>query len=129
MNKKDIIKELNNYSLDPNEYVIISGAAMVLLGIKDTTGDIDIAVTRKYYDYLLNNYACIFDRTNEYGEKIYFINKINFGTTYYDDNKTYIENLPVQRVEKIRELKLNLNRDKDKKDIELINRFIGDINE
>lgn len=129
MNKKDIIKELNNYSLDPNEYVIISGAAMVLLGIKDTTGDIDIAVTRKYYDYLLNNYACTFDRSNEYGEKIYFINKINFGTTYYDYNKTYIENLPVQRVEKIRELKLNLNRDKDKKDIELINRFIGGINE
>ena len=43
------------YRHDKNEYVVISGAAMALLGIKDHTSDIDIAVTEEYYDYLLKN--------------------------------------------------------------------------
>ena len=48
MNKQDIIKALNKYHFDMNEYMVISGASMVLQGIKETTKDIDIAVSKKY---------------------------------------------------------------------------------
>ena len=94
---------------------------MVLYGIKDTTSDIDIAVSDDYYDYLINNYKCTFERVNEYNEKVYFIdNIINFSRTYYQENNNYINNIPVQSIEKLLKLKQHLNRYKDKIDIEKI---------
>lgn len=45
MNKDKIIEVLKKYNFDKNSYVVISGAAMTMLGIKDKTNDIDIAVT------------------------------------------------------------------------------------
>ena len=128
MNKKDIINILNKYKFDKDNYIVISGAAMVLYGIKDTTSDIDIAVSDEYYDYLLSNYNCTFERINEYNEKVYFIdNIINFSRTYYNEKKEYISNIPVQSIEKILELKQHLNRDKDKIDIEKIKKYKGGI--
>ena len=128
MNKKDIINTLNKYNFDNNNYIVISGAAMVLYGIKDTTSDIDIAVSDKYYNYLLNKYRCTFDRINEYNEKVYFIdNIINFARTYYTNNKEYKNDIPVQSIEKLLELKQYLNRDKDKIDIEKIKKYKGGV--
>ena len=106
MNKEDIINTLTNNHLDSDKYVVISGAAMVLYGIKEKTGDIDISVSADYYDYLLKNYDCTFERINEFGEKVYFIdNVINFGNTYYSDNKNIIENIPVQTIDELNKLK------------------------
>lgn len=127
MNKNEIIEYLKNYDLDKNKYIIISSAAMVLLGIKEKTKDIDIAVTKDYYNYLLNNYNCEFETNDNNG--VYFIDKINFGMMYYSDNKNYINDIPIQSIEQIKNLKIYLNREKDKIDLELIDKFIGENNE
>ena len=125
MSKEDIIKKLKEYNFDKESYLVISGAAMVLLGIKDKTSDIDISVTEKYNDYLLNNYNCTFERINEYNKQAYFIdNIINFSTTYYTDNKVFVDNIPVQAPEEILDLKKKLNREKDKIDIEKIEKYM-----
>lgn len=71
MNKKDIINTLNKYNFDKNKFCIISGAALVLLGIIEKTKDIDIAVTEDYYSNLLKDYNCIFERTNEFNKDCY----------------------------------------------------------
>lgn len=127
MNKKEIISKLKKYNFDENNYVVISGAAMVLLGIKESTGDIDISVTEEFNDYLLNNYNCIFERINEYNTAAYFIDDIiNFSTTYYTENKIFIDNIPVQAPEEILSLKKNLNREKDKIDVERIESYMRD---
>lgn len=127
MNKKDIINTLKKYNFDPTKYIVISSAAMVLLGIKDTTKDIDIAVSDDYYEYLLKNYNCKFERINEYGKKVYFIHDIiNFSSTYYKNNRLIIEEIPIQTANDILELKLFLKREKDYKDIELIKEYINE---
>ena len=127
MNKEKIVDILKKSNFDKDEYIVISGACMVLYGIKETTSDIDISVTDEYYNYLLNNYNCTFERINEFGEKVYFIdNIINFSRTYYSDNKNYIDDLPVQSIDELIKLKEYLNRDKDKKDIERIKKYKGD---
>lgn len=124
MNKEDIIKLLNQYNFDKNKYVVISGAAMVLLGIKPTTNDIDISVTPSYCKYLLNKYNCILEKEKDNGVKVYFIdNVINFSTDYFDNNLLFIEDIPVQSINNLLLLKQSLNREKDKKDIELINMY------
>lgn len=127
MNKKDIIDTLKKYNFDSTKYIVISSAAMVLLGIKDTTKDIDIAVSNDYYEYLLKNYNCKFERINEYGKKVYFIHDIiNFSSTYYKNNRLIIEEIPIQTANDILELKLFLKREKDYKDIELIKEYINE---
>lgn len=127
MNKQQIIKILKQYNFDSKEYIVISGAAMVLLGIKESTNDIDIAVTSNYYNYLLSKYECILEIINQYGVKVYFIdNIINFSTSYYSKNKIFIDNIPVQSIQDIVNLKSKLNREKDKKDMKLIEEFINE---
>ena len=44
MTKKDIIETLNNYNLDKDKFIIISGAALVLQNFSNQTHDIDIWV-------------------------------------------------------------------------------------
>lgn len=127
MNKEEILRVLKKYNFDSNKYIVISGAAMVLLGIKESTNDIDIAIKEEYYDYLLTNYNCVFEKNNEYNKRVYFIdNVINFSSSYYKNNFVLIEDIPVQTIEDILELKLFLNREKDKKDIEFIKEFINE---
>lgn len=121
LNKEQIIRILKEYDLDTNNYIVISGSAMVLLGIKDTTNDIDISVTKEYYDYLLTNYDCNLERINENNNKIYYIDKkINFGYDYYSFDSLKIEGIPVQKLDDIIKLKESLNRKKDQKDLELL---------
>lgn len=127
MNKEEIINILKKYNFDKDQYIVISGACMVLYGIKETTSDIDISVTDEYYNYLINNYDCTFERINEFGEKVYFIdNIINFSRSYYTKKKEYINDIPVQNLDELIKLKEYLNRDKDKIDIERIRKYKGD---
>ena len=107
MNKTEIIKILRKYNFDKDKYLVISGAAMVLLGIKESTSDIDISVTKDYYNYLLKNYNCTFEKINEYNREVYFIdNIINFGIDYYKKEIIFVEDFPVQIPENILKLKL-----------------------
>lgn len=123
MNKKKIIEILKKYNFDNKKFIVISGAAMVIHGVKEYTNDIDIAVTQDYYGYLLEHYECKFEKINSYNHKIYFIDDIiNFGIDYFT-KPTYIDGIPVQTLEDVIKLKESLSRNKDKKDIELIRRY------
>ena len=50
--KDDILKILTKYNFNPNDYIVISGASLVLQNIKEYTSDIDIAVSKKLYNKL-----------------------------------------------------------------------------
>lgn len=120
-----IIKLIDKYKLDKNKIVIISGAALVIHGIIDKTNDIDISCDKEYYDYLLKNYNCIFERKNENGEDIYMIDEIiNFGTSFMPKEIVNINGLNVSSIKDIYLLKKYLNRKKDKEIIEKLEEII-----
>lgn len=124
LNKQDILNLLNKYNLNSEDYTILSGASLVLQDVKPTTTDIDIAVSDNLYKKLLKEYDCNFERSIG-KHNIYFIdNIINFSTNYYDttNHKNHL-GYKVQTLESILELKKNLNRPKDQKDIEKIINF------
>lgn len=125
MNKTDILNTLGKYHLDINEFMIISGASMVIQEIKENTKDIDIAVSKEYYDYLEKNYKCDVAKVIN-GLNIYSIDDvINFSTNYYNkDEAIMYEGYPIQKLDKIREMKLKLSRQKDIQDINLINKYL-----
>lgn len=126
MNKEDIINTLNKYNLDSHKYIVLSGAAMVMLGIKDKTHDIDIAVTPDYYEYLKKKYDCKIEWYNG-NNTVYFIDDIiNFGLNYYNEDHLIIEGIPVQTEEDIIKIKRIFNREKDIEDIKKIKKYMGD---
>ena len=121
LNKSTILKILKEYNLDPNRYIILSGASLVLQDIKEYTSDIDIAVDNTLYNEILNKYSCTFEKYKD-GYKIWYIdNIINFSNNLYTTTKYInIYGYKAQSLDSILELKRTLNRPKDKRDISLI---------
>ncbi len=129
MNKKQIIDVINKYKLDKSKFIVISGAALVLLGIKKETQDIDIWCDNDYCDYLLNNYDCNFERINELGKKAYLIDDvINFGISFKPKEVETVEGIQCSSLKDILELKKFLNRDKDKDIISKIEKILKNTN-
>ncbi len=125
MNKGELLKTIEKYNLDKNRFVVIAGAAMVLHGIKEIAKDIDISCDDNYCKYLLDNYNCKYERTNELGEKAYFIDNIfNFGVSFMPSKIDIIDEIKVASIEDIYELKKSLNRQKDKKDLKLLEELL-----
>ena len=115
MNKKQIIEIIKKYKLNKTKFIVISGAALVLLGIEKKANDIDIWCDNDYCDYLLNNYDCKFERINEFGKKAYLIdNIINFGVSFRPKEIDTIEGIQCASLKDVLELKKFLNRSKDK---------------
>ncbi len=124
MDRNKILQIINDYSLDKSRIIVISGAALVLLNVVEAARDIDIYCDREYYEYLLKNYNCEFERTNEFGEKAYMIDGIiNFGLSYKPNKIMVVEGLQCASLKDILDMKKFLNRAKDKaiiKKLELI---------
>lgn len=124
MNKDEILKTLKNYDLNKNEILILSGASMVINDIKDITNDIDIAISSDYEEELLKKYDCKLKEISQ-GNKIYSIdNIIEFSVNYYDFDYDIKHGYKFQKPKEILKLKQNLNREKDKKDINLIHNYL-----
>lgn len=126
MNKEMIIKCLDKYNFDKDKFVIISGAALVLLGIIEKTKDIDISVSSLYNDYLLDHYDCKFERINEFGKAAYMIDDIiNFGVSFYPNKYDMIDNYKVASLEDCYKVKKFLNRFKDKELLKKIEEILN----
>ena len=127
LNKEQILKILEKYNLDKNEYILISGSSMVMHGVKEYTRDIDLSVSEKLYEYLITNYKCTLEfHDEETNENVYFVdNFLSFSRNFYKDCKYEIINsIKCQTLEDIIRLKKKFNRQKDIEDIKLIEKFI-----
>lgn len=126
LNKREIEEILLKYQIKKEDTIILSGASLVLQGIKDFTNDIDIAVSENYLNYLLNNYQYTIEFYNyKEGFGVYYINNIiNFSINYYDVDYIILNGYKVQSLKSIIELKEKLNREKDKEDIRKIKKYL-----
>ena len=124
MDKLEIIKELNRFSYNKDNYWLLTGGAMVLYEIKEQTSDIDLGCNKKMADMLerddfLFNLSESGNRHFKYGYCIeVFENLIN-------DTVTVLENIPVITIAGLIEMKEELGREKDFKDIAIIEEYLG----
>lgn len=126
MNKKDIISELERFPFDRNEYWLITGSAMVLYGIREQTHDIDMGCTEKMADLLeKEGYLCKITsegrRYFKYGELI----EIFEG--WICDHADEVEGYQVISIRGLIEMKRSLGREKDLRDIKLIEEYLKDV--
>lgn len=121
MNKEELIKLIESLKLDKNEYWILSSGALVMRGIYPDAGDLDIAVTEKGLQELKNNYN-LKEKSNNW----YIVNdKIECVLDTKEDWKIekYGE-YNLQSIEKYYEFIKKSTREKDKKRIPLIEKYV-----
>lgn len=123
MTKEEILKKLEILSGDKDDFIVISGASMVVQGVKEETGDIDIAVNDKF----IKKYESISKVKKVYlGNNVYEYKDFDFSKNFYNkDEVININGYNFSTLEDIRNLKKFLNRPKDRKDITKIDLFIA----
>lgn len=120
MNKQELLSLIESLKIDCNEFTLLSTAALVLRGIRDSAKDLDIAVTQKGLDELMRNYPlkkkdeewyivtdkieCILDDMTNKKEK--------FGNYYLQDIYDYLSFLE------------SSEREKDKDKIPIVKEYI-----
>lgn len=124
MNKEELLQLLNTLKVSKEEFVILSSSALMLRGIYESCGDLDIAVTEKGLEELNKNYLlkqkdngwyivndkieCILDSMENKKEKL--------GEYYVQDIYDYLKFLE------------DSDREKDKLRIPLVKEYIKNKN-
>lgn len=121
MNKKEVLKKLKELDLDNNEFIVVSGASLVLHDIIDVTKDIDLSCSKKYYDKI--NWPT---RLGHMGKEIKYYDCFEISDNLYDEKSVDIINdYKTMNLEKCLEVKRLLNRPKDKKIINKLDLLLG----
>lgn len=121
MVKKELEKLIESLKIDRDEYWILSSGALVLRGILTDAGDLDIAVTKKGLEELMENYNL---KQKENGWYM-VIDKIECVLDTKEDWK--IEKLGeynLESIEKYYSYLLQSKREKDIARIPLINSYM-----
>ena len=121
----DLLKELN---LPKDEYYVLSGASLVIRGIREQAGDLDLCISRELFEQIKDKYNLTEDKKNECG--FYHINdslevvvneKENF-------NMEVCEPYNLEDLNTILEFKIKRNKPKDQVDIERIQKYLKENN-
>ncbi len=123
LNKENIIKILKDINLPLSQYWITSGAGLVIHGVKKNTNDIDLGGTTNLVEYFIKK-SCKYRETEDNLRIVQIDDKIELLENWFVDEIEFIDGLPVGSLESIRKQKAELGREKDIKDIILIDEYI-----
>ncbi|MGB7604655.1 MAG: hypothetical protein WBL93_04175 [Lutisporaceae bacterium] len=122
LNRNQILDKLKNLNFPENQYCVMTGAALVLHGVRSDTTDIDIGCTSKLFKELLHRGFELIEK--ESFEAIVIDGCIEIFEDWVPEKIELIEGIPVADINSIRQYKERLGRDKDIRDIELIDKFL-----
>lgn len=126
LRKEDIINKLNTRLFWGKDYWVITGAAMVLYGIKEETKDIDLGAGAQFIDELISlGYSYSF---NKDGTRKVSFEEFEIFEDWIYDTKTLVEGIPVITLKGLIKMKRYLGREKDIIEIKKIEKFINDCN-
>lgn len=67
MKKDDLLKLLEELNFPKNEYYVLSGASLVLRGIRKEAGDLDLCISLDLFNQIKDKYGLTDDKKNECG--------------------------------------------------------------
>ena len=123
MNRRDILQTLSAFPYDRSEYWLITGGAMVLYGIRNETGDIDLGCTKEMADRLEAD-GFLYDHTAEGRRCFRYGDDIEIFEGWMEGRAVTVDGLQVVSLEGLLEMKRALGREKDLTDIALINEYL-----
>ena len=115
MNRNDIIEKLKMFPYDSKDYWVITGAAMVLYIDMGCTADMADKLEKAGYLYKITSDG---NRRFKIGDDIEVFENWLFGKV------VSVEGIPVISIKGLIEMKQKLGREKDKRDIRLIEEYI-----
>lgn len=119
MKREDILKTLVNLSLPADEYWVCSGAAMVLYGLRAETADVDLGCTARLADRLESDgFSC--RRTGDGNRRFAVGEDVEIFENWRYGSVETVSGFPVVSLAGLREMKSALGREKDIRDIALI---------
>lgn len=121
MNKKELIELIENLKINKDEYWILSSSALVMRDIYPDAGDLDIAVTQKGLEELMENYNLI-KKENGW----YIVNdKVECVLDIKEDWKIEkIGDYNLESIKKYYDYLIQSDREKDKLRIPLVEDYI-----
>ena len=111
MNKVEVFEKLDKLDLDKNNYIIISGASLVVQDIIDDTSDVDLSCSKEYYNSIEWP-----TKTGYFNTEIKYKDCFEIGCNFFDEDKIIIINgYKFMNLEACLDLKILENKKEDKK--------------
>ena len=124
MNKEQLIEKLQELNFPVGDYYLLSSGCLMLYGLRDKIGDIDLCVSDKLFEQIKDKFNLTEEKKNECG--FYKINDyleivVNKKEEMQYDMK---DGIPVEKLTTILNFKLKRNAEKDQKDIVNIQNYL-----
>lgn len=125
MNKIELLNLLEELNFPKDEYYVLSGASLVLRGIREEANDLDLCISEELFKQIKDKYNLTEEKKNECG-----FYKINDNLEIVVDKKEDFnmeigEKYNLENLQTILDFKLKRNLSKDQKDIENIKIYLG----
>lgn len=125
--KKTLLEKLEQMGLDRRQYWLITGGAMVLYGAKEQTADINLGCTSQLADQLQQE-GCAVERMPDGTRRIVYDGQVELFEDWLEDQIVLWEGVPVISRKGLVAMKRKLGREKDFRDIELLQRAFPEEN-
>lgn len=124
MNKASIEEKLKELNIMEGEYYVVGSSAMVIRGIREVAGDLDLCMTEKALNELKTRYDV--QKTDKGYDNLY---KINDEIEFFVDpkekfNVEYAHGWPLEDIHVLLDFKLKRNAEKDQVDIINIRKYL-----
>ena len=124
MKKIELLNLLEELDFPKDEYYVLSGASLVLRGIKEEANDLDLCISAKLFNQIKDKFNLTDERKNECG-----FYKINDNLEIVVDKKENFkmeigEKYNLENLQTILDFKIKRNKPKDKDDIENIKKYL-----
>ena len=124
MKKIELLNLLKELNFPKDEYYVLSGASLVLRGIRKEANDLDLCISEELFNEIKDKYNLAEGNKNECG--FYKINdNLEIVVNKKEDFKMEIgEKYNLEDLQTILDFKIKRNKPKDKEDIENIKKYL-----
>ena len=124
MKKIELLNLLKELNFPKDEYYVLSGASLVLRGIRKEANDLDLCISEELFNEIKDKYNLAEGNKNECG-----FYKINDNLEIVVDKKENFkmeigEKYNLENLQTILDFKIKRNKPKDKDDIENIKKYL-----
>jgi hypothetical protein len=122
MNKEELINLIDSLDMPKNMYRVNSGGALLIMGIREKTADLDMCITNELFEIFKSKYDVRKKEGSIYN--LFYVNDLVEFFVEDDFEYTMINNYPCETLESILRFKEKNRRPKDLIDIENINKYL-----
>jgi len=124
MNRAEMLERLKSLDFDKADYWLVAGSAMVLYGLRGQTGDIDMGCTPRLSGKLQAQ-GCPVSHMPDGTKHIVLAEDVELFENWLYDRVDTVDGIPVISLQGLIEMKKRIGREKDLRDIALIEEYLN----